>query len=267
MAIIQAYQCDKTKRLFSAKDKYLEHLRTLARTELRTNKAHPRMAILKRRFEVLRKTARSFNDVERWLENNVRILEHLSIRFQKKSAKAPADPTFIEKVCFYQVDHVPYCATVRGYPIHGIPEAPEKSGKEKAYPGARGDFCFTATNNVHVHKVLKEMAACHFGGGYNNGNYYSYAFTMFGEDWPFVGARCLFDNRHSSKIREGDVRILQYAFPGMTLRTYEQLHSAGLLPDSLDEFNAFIFKYTEGNHSPPELAHGASMLPTDLSCV
>lgn len=263
MPIVQAYQCPRTKKLFVDKAKYVSHLKVVALDIFCSEKNPPRLAILQRKFDEMRKTARSFDDISKWVENHPRYIQHIAMRLRNLTTKPSKKPIVLHSVRWTNIQFLPYIQADSMKPKHGVYFHRNDPGSRAAYPGIKGDFHFISPSSLSLNYVLSQMACFHTGsGGSDAEGDASYSFTMFAEDWPFIGAQALFEAA-GRKNRDTHLRVLQYAFPGITQDQYLMLHSAGLLPETLDEFTTFMFQYVS---EVPKVTHVPTVaMPDDIA--
>lgn len=257
------YTCPRTHYEFDDKEEYVEHLRVQAREAFRDEEQHPRLARLQCKFDELRTSARSFDDIRQWLEAHARWLDDLMNRYYNLNIfRFDQAPVISEMV--FSVQNYTSISNQQGLsPIRGVPNFYNEPDKPTSYPGVTGKLQYDMNRTNYLWPILSGRASIHTQGASHSysTDINSAYFTMFGEDWPFVGARLLFDTRHTD-LTEEYLRIIRYAFPAMSEEEYLTLHSAGLLPDTEEEFATFILSYTDPNYLPVPVRSPA--LPDDI---
>lgn len=245
MPIVQAYKCPKTRKLFEDKSKYVEHLKKLARENLRNKDDHFRLTILERKFDALRMTANSFEDIGKWLEAHPRMIRDLSIRFDNRSGKVGKEKPRLSDFTFDDIKFDAWLGNERHRPIHGVYRSRPDSATHHYYPGVSADIRYNCSDDIDLSDVIEHMLQIRAGsGGTGHFTDYRYEITFFAEDWPFVGAHFLFSKLNSDVIDDYHKRILKYAFPAMPEERYLSLRSAGLLPDDAVSFKDFMMQFT-----------------------
>lgn len=263
MPVVQAYLCPRTNALFLQKADYVEHLKALARESLKEKRAERKVIRLKTAFAEMRKTVRSFEELGDWLKSNMKLLYEYSttIPFMPKPVKPRKATPRLKQIYFANLAFQDKCLDTSGHPEHGVRYL-NGSRFLTRYPGVKGQFSFTTTGDFSLHHVV-DAAIYLFsdaGGGGHKGQY-AFSFTMFAEDWPFIGVYFLHAARES-ELTEDLQRVIQYCFPGITIESYTRFKDAGLLPEDLPGFSDFMFSYVSALSNP----HSKYVqIPSDLA--
>lgn len=187
------FVCPRTSKAFTDKIKYVAHLKTLALKGLCTNDNHVRVQIFKRKFEELRKTARSFDDVISWFKAHERLMGDLSVRIKHLPAKLSKTKSRFGKLSFTIDEYTWFCSNIGACPTHGVRNDEEDPAKPYAYIGVVGTFSYTQKGPLCIGSVLKEYCPhIHLWIQEFYDSRYNDNFKMFAEDWPFIGAHFLF---------------------------------------------------------------------------
>lgn len=244
MPLVQAYLCPRTDKFFLKKEDYIEHLRGIARESL-DKKYHARsVAAVDAKLSTIRKTARSFQDVSAFIEANLENIMAYA-KLTEWNWREPEQTPFLNEISFTSLRHSEDCSNTHCRPRNGETNFGCKPDKHRGYPGVTGDIRYQAKARFSVSSVLTKALNISTGSGGGRGeNGYQYGFTMFAEDWPFVGARIL-HMAGRKNLTEDHKRILKYAFPGIPIVAYEGMLHAGVLPESINEFTEFMFQFVD----------------------
>lgn len=260
MPIVQAYKCTRTKKLFEEKDKYLAHLKVLALESFRDKEGHAREAIIKSKFDDMRKNARALEDVSQWLMAHQRYLVHLSVLYNKLSPKKARVSNFMTDITFKDVIYEFWGRNSHEFPLNGELNFKGDPNKIKGYPCIRCDIHYAGSDCNALPDLGPDFTGIMFGSGGGGDGQHEYQAMLFAEDWPFIGASFLFDARNQP-LSEARTRILTYAFPGISTEQYSTYQDAGLLPENTADFNNWIFSFVD---QKPHSLSPTEALPDDL---
>lgn len=269
MPLIQAFQCPRTQEIFSDKDEYLAHLKALALTSLRSDNAHPRLKIIKSKFDDMRQTVTTYSHISKWLAKHVKILTDLAVYQNQLSPKEAVLKPVILDVKFDYVGHQWHCSNQTISPKNGVKNYLRDNDKPFSYPGKTGDIKISANAGIGLDLTLADFAYIFIKKSeavFNKSNgviTYDSSFTMFAEDWPFIGADYLYAHRHNN-LTDEHLRILSYAFPGITIDDYVNFNGAGLFPEDKGEFCQFMMQYTKPKLTPSAPSFLTSAITPEL---
>lgn len=245
MPIVQAYKCPRTRKLFEDKDKYVKHLRLLARESFRDGPDDQvRMNVINRKIDNLRKTARSVDDLVDWFHANIKILELLTVRSRSLHAKPKKQAQTINIFNFKDLAFEEFASNERCRPINGVLNRDRDYTKPMHYCAMHGGLHIDTSDGLDLSNVISSYFPIGVTDRYGGfpGSLLKCAF--FAEDWPFIGANFLYANRFN-ELKDRHCRIIQHAFPGISVEYYRTLHSSGLLPDDSVTFSKFMFQYVD----------------------
>lgn len=177
---VKAWQCPSTGKLFARKDRYKEHLRTLAKTRHTERKRKKHLAVTQAKIDELHRCS-SIAEIERWLEENAQVLA---------DRKTPHDKT-PPKVEFRNVKlRVVWSENLSN--THSAPPIGKKSNwgsRDKdtptGYPGFSGHIVLEDVHTVWDYGFfeLLRLTRIHTGTG-NGGNKSQAVVTLWADDWP-----------------------------------------------------------------------------------
>lgn len=272
MPIIVAYKCPRTKKIFEDRNKYVAHLKRTAIESLKTpynSEEHFRIKNLRLKCDAVRKHARSFDDVTQWLSSHLRVLTQFSYANGNIAKKLALETGRVEKLEFVHTKLDPSISERDALYIKSPNRRNNKEAKPLYYLGARGQIRYLATSGIKLDDFLEKFFCMDVGSGWSTElttddpvlTPHQSSFVALAEDWPFIAARILHENKDSD-FYDSSQRLLRIAFPGITEEKYLQFRDSGLLPDDVRDFSNFMFQFVEMATSP--LTRQLDVLPTDL---
>lgn len=244
MPLVQAYLCPRTATFHLEKDAYIQHLKVLARKSLDQKNSAKLKAQLLSKFTELRKTARGLSDVSSWLQGNMETILAMN-KFTNGFGDRVRGKPVLSSFDFSRVKYSETCSNTHAKPFHGETNWGWNPDKHRGYPGITGDVNYTLSGDFEFNRILEHALGLRMGSGGGGGNnQYHYDFTMFAEDWPFIGVKILYDARRKT-LSDDHKRILQYAFPRCDIDAFVAMRSTGLLPEAQEAFTDYMFQFVD----------------------
>ena len=188
MSQITAWQCDRTKKLFSDKVVYLKHLKTLARQDLNQRKYTRLRSEWKNWLTDERSKITRFEDIAPWLiRNQGKIMDAVNAHYNTGDDKFHDgdDFTKIEMSC---------CWSDLVSNSHHAPAGKPQNWSRKpsiplGYPGFTGDVrCSLSRKKKHINNYpissFLNIVGIHTGTGGGGNTSCNYAIFVYDEEWP-----------------------------------------------------------------------------------
>lgn len=251
MPIIQAYQCPRTKTVFLEKDDYIAYLKDCARENLKGRRRERNLAAGMLVIDQMRKSVRSFEELGAWLEGNSAFIRKFILVQGVHHTQEPSTRPRISNVKFELVQFKEDCkassAPLKGWENPNIPPS-----IARGYPGVKAKLLYDIRGSLDLYDFFRKPLGIHVSsGGGSRSSGYSHSVHLYAEDWPFIGAVFLY-NAKDAELDDRYRRIVQHAFPGITVESFCQLRSSGLLPEDEDEFIELMFSFTQPNPTTPK---------------
>jgi hypothetical protein len=206
MPQILAWECPRTKKLFTSEAKYRNHLRKLARDSL---VAKRRQKIVDSRLEIfktMRETCKNAEEIEQFVKDNVKVFWAHGLH---QSAFHKNDEIPEDLVCHsYKITatHRDSVSNSHHCPMSGgvTNWGGEKKDAPKGYPGFQGrvEFKFSHDTPGFSSDMWKNTGLeTGSGGGGSKGG--GYEIFMFDADWP------AWQEDHDKKLAEWQERMQQ----------------------------------------------------------
>lgn len=244
MPIVQAYMCPRTKTLFLEKSTYVEYLKECARENLKGRRRERSIAEAMTKFDHMRKSVRSFEELGTWLQSNAALIRKFILDKGVHHSQEPSARPRISNVRFELIQHKEDCKASRA-PLMGWENPAIPPSIARGYPGAKAKLLYDIRGSLNLYDFLTNAIGVHVGsGGGSSSAGYCSSVDMYAEDWPFLGAEFLYWARND-ELDDRYLRIVKHAFPGIEVDSFCQLRSAGLLPEDEAEFIDMMFSFVE----------------------
>lgn len=195
MPLIKAWECPKTGKLFrgDARDKYLAHLKTLARRSLDKRNDAREQARFWVTVEEFQAGVQTFEDIAAWMIANPQVLFSQYRPYDRFDRKGNMKPLTVFQFIKFESMHWDECCSNS----HSAPRGKrrnwggesDKLGVPRGYPGWRGRITFSALHWPFCGEVMGKIGV-HTGTGGSGGpkqdgyTVYSHDVTLFAEEFP-----------------------------------------------------------------------------------
>lgn len=176
---VKAWQCPATGKLFARKDRYQEHLKTLARARHTDRKRKKHIAATQAKIDELHRCS-SIAEIERWLEKNTQALADRKTPFDKTPPKVAFRNVRL------RVTWSEHCSNTHSAPIG---KKTNWGGRDpdtpRGYPGFVGQIELEDAHNVWDYGFFDLLRVTRIRTGSGSGGRNARAsVTLWAEDWP-----------------------------------------------------------------------------------
>jgi hypothetical protein len=211
------FQCPWTKKVFSGKSDYLDHLRGVRESRIRSRiRANNRGKFIEKLSN-----QSSFEDIIKYIENNSDFIFDMVIdgmTVSEKNKVLPLRSKFFIKITYLNLSHKECASNSHSCPRDGVTNWGGRNvlfdgtPAPKGYPGFYGKIEFQfglrvkPENDVfrlgQGYDILKLLGLHTGSGGGMGNNRYGYDVTLFDSDWPGLTKVRVFDILKNGKTTD-----------------------------------------------------------------